>query len=195
MAFEQARHVAPARALWWAGRGDTVWMEHCGVGERLSAWAPLPGGQPGHHLWRLCWVVLCKLHGQRIEAALPQRVLLAGDVAVPLVQICLPAWRGRGQAWVPPEPSCCLSASAQPARAQNDACMPSAHPDAVVSGRAWNPNGLFLRHCLRSSVSLLFATDMVGPGDAGAASQQLGHSWLRMIPSPCRSMKDRAWPA
>lgn len=29
----------------------------------------------------------------------------------------------------------------------------------VVSGRAWNPKGLFLRHCLRSSVSRLRATD------------------------------------
>lgn len=40
------------------------------------------------------------------------------------------------------------------------------HPSALVSGRAWKPNGLFLRHALRSSISRPRATpDMALAGE------------------------------
>ena len=102
------------------------------------------------HLWRLGWVVFCELHGQGIEAPLPQRALLAGDETLPLHEIGLTAGGGSGPATV--------RQAAGPQRrwaggrggsgsGKHSAALPrpGAHPLSVVSGRAWKPKGLYCR--------------------------------------------------
>ena len=40
----------------------------------------------------------------------------------------------------------------------HQSCICTAHPSSFDTGRAWKPNGLSLRHCLRSSARRPLAT-------------------------------------